>query len=190
MKGVFPFNSNKTHYYIWKNATSKLEEGLSDCTSDQFFQFMKSLEERGNQYRLAKQDNGILWVQPTEGAQPINALWNYSPITLDRITRHKLTYWNTGNRALQDNRMLYKYIVSSLSLTNKLMVNIHSSEYHISNPRRPSGLCLLKVVVRESYLDFECNYGNDSRATFSSGSSHADHQQQHHTVQQPCYDVS
>ena len=28
MKGVFRISTNKTHYYIWKNVTSKLEEEL------------------------------------------------------------------------------------------------------------------------------------------------------------------
>jgi len=153
MKGVFRFSTNKTHYHIWKSATSKLEEELFDCTADQFFQFMKSLEERANQYGWAERDNGILWVRPTEGAQPINVLRNYGSISLEAITRHELTYWNTGNRASQDDRMLYECIMSSLSLTGKSKVNIHSKHYHIGNPRRPSGLCLLKVVVRESYLD-------------------------------------
>ena len=159
MKGIFRFSTDKTHYNIWKSATSKLKQELFDCTSDQFFPFMKSLEERGNQYGWTEKAKAILWVRPWRMSQPINILWNYGPVTLDRIQQHKLTYWDIGTCAARDDRMPYECIMSSLSFASKSKVNIHSDKCHIGNPRLPLGLCLLKVVARESYLDSNATTG-------------------------------
>ena len=96
---------------------------------------MKSLEEWANQYGWKNLGTRILQVKPSEFVHSINVLQNYGSITLDRTTKQELTYWNTGNCASQDDKMLYKCIMLSLSLTGKLKINTHSNKYHIRNPR-------------------------------------------------------
>jgi len=153
ISGTLRYRSNKTHYYLWKSGTKSLEEELFDCTPDTFFQMIKSLEERANEMGWTK-DGGILWVR-RKGGELINLLESYGSISLRRIQRHELTYWNNGYRMSQDDRMLYECIMNSLSPEGKQKINVHKNEYHLKdgNKRVPSGLCLFKVLVRESYLD-------------------------------------
>ena len=119
---------------------------------------MKSLEERASEYAW-NDPEGILWVRPRPNTQPINILRNYGSISLETIRDHELTYWNSGNRASQDDRMLYECIMNSLSTQGKSKIQVNSDEYQFGNPKVPSGLCLLKVVVRESYLDSNATAG-------------------------------
>ena len=151
--GTLRYRTNKTHYYLWKSGTKSLEDELFDCTPDTFFQMIKSLEERANEMGWTKED-GILWVR-RKGGELINLLEGYGSISLKRIQRHERTYWNNGYRKSQDDRMLYECIMNSLSPDGKQKINVHKNEYHLKdgNKRIPSGLCLFKVLVRESYLD-------------------------------------
>ena len=165
MRGVLDYETNKAHHYLYRNATKPLEEELFDCTPDQFFQMMKSLEERGNALGWTKAD-GILWVKRNERPD-INLLDNYGSVTLKEIQTYERTYWDTGNRKSQDDRMLYECLMASLSTDGKSRVNVHSDEYHLESVdpgtnkivKIPSGLCLLKIVIRESYLDSNATTG-------------------------------
>ena len=159
MRGTLDYETNKAHFYIYRHATSKLEETPYDCTPDQFFQMMKSLEDRGHEYGWDK-PGGLFWVRKRDGTM-VNLLDSYGSITMKEIRRHELTYWNNGFRKSQDDRMLYECLLNSMSPEGKSRVNIHSEEYQLLDGTRriPSGLCLLKVVVRESYLDSNATTG-------------------------------
>ena len=156
---VLKYTEKKAHDYLYRNATHKLDEELYDCVPDQFFQFMKSLEERANAFGWTAPE-GILWVTRKDGTR-INLLHSYGSISLGRITRHERTYWDNGLRPSQNDRMFYECIMSSLSMAGKARVNIHSEDYQLmsGNQRVPSGLCLLKIFVRESYLDSNATTG-------------------------------
>lgn len=158
--GTLRYQKVKAHDYLYKNATKPLNsEELFDCAPDQFFAFMKSLEIRGDEFGWTR-DGGILWVRRKDGVM-INLLTGYGSISLKRIQRHEKTYWNNGRRPAQDDRMLYECIMSSLSAAGKDKVLMHSEDYKLKsgNELIPSGLCLLKVVVRESYLDSDATTG-------------------------------
>lgn len=157
-RGTLDYVGNKAHYYIYKNATAQLEVELYDCTPDTFFQFIKSLEERADEYGWNDDEGGILWM-PDENGEMINLLKNYGSITLERIREHELTYWDDRRRKSQEDRMLYECIMNSLSLVGKTKLNIHYEDYKLGPKRIPSGLCLLKVLVRESYLDSNATTG-------------------------------
>ena len=54
--------------------------------------------------------------------------------------------------------MLYECLVNSISLTGRNKLNIWASQYKLTNANDPdvtlpSGLCFLKVLIRESHLD-------------------------------------
>ncbi|CAJ1940878.1 unnamed protein product [Cylindrotheca closterium] len=115
---------------------------------------MKNLGERADEFGWST-CGGILHVPKADGTM-VNLLTEYGSITLEEIEIHERSYWNNGYRKSQDDRMLYECIMKSLSTLGKAKVNIHSSDYKLMSGRYnryPSGLCLLKVVVRESYLD-------------------------------------
>jgi hypothetical protein len=159
MTGILDYAGNKAHAYLFKNATRKLEEELFDCTPDQFFPFLKNLEVRANAFNWTT-EQGIMWVRRNGGVL-INLLEGYGSISLRRITRHEKTYWDTGNRASQDDRMLFECLMNSLSAAGKAKINVHSEEYMLRSGEGvvPSGLCLFKVIVRESYLDSNATTG-------------------------------
>ena len=158
-RGVLDY-SIKAGYYHYKGATEKLEEELYDCTPEGFYQFIKSLKKRAESYGWTE-INGVFMVAPDNnpGTRAINVLEDYGRITLERITQHELTYINVQNRMAQDDRMVYECIMNSLSIDGKAKLNIHEAEYHVGRPPLPSGLCLFKVLVRESHLDSNATSG-------------------------------
>ncbi|CAJ1953230.1 unnamed protein product [Cylindrotheca closterium] len=129
-RGTLHYAGNKQHYYLFCNATRRLdEETLFDCTSDTFYQFMKNLGERADEFGWST-CGGILHVPKADGTM-VNLLTEYGSITLEEIEIHECSYWNNGYRKSQDDRMLYKCIMKSLSTLGKAKVNIHSSDYKL-----------------------------------------------------------
>jgi len=49
--------------------------------------------------------------------------------------------------------MLFTCLMNSLSSSGKAKLNIHDKQYLIGDPLIESGLCLLKILIRESHLD-------------------------------------
>ena len=160
MRGTLDYQNNKAHNILYNKATQKLAEELYDCTPDQFFPFMKNLEVRANAMGWTSEEYGILWVTRRGGVR-INLLKAYGSVSLGRITRHERTYWRNGFRPSQDDRMLFECLMASLSQAGKARIQVHSEEYLLKdgNEEIPSGLCLLKVIVRESYLDSNATTG-------------------------------
>ena len=77
-----------------------------------------------------------------------NMLVDYSAYTLERVREYEATYIHTQTRRAQDDRMLYGCIINSLSSTGFVRITVHEAEYHVRG--LPSGVCLLKVLIRES----------------------------------------
>ena len=151
---------SKVGYSRFKSGTEKLEEELYDCSPDGFFQFMQSIRTRAEEFGWSAAPNGILWVAPDNnpGTQAVNMLDEYGILSLERITEHEQTYLDTQTRRAQDDRMLYECLLNSISIEGKAKVNIYASQYKFAgnqnpNENLPSGLALLKVVIRESHLD-------------------------------------
>ena len=56
-----------------------------------------------------------------------------------------------NSRKAQDTAMLHDCIMNSLTKEGKAKLNINDDQYTFG--RRQAGACLLKVLIRESYLD-------------------------------------
>ena len=148
---------------LYKSATTKLEEELYDCHPDGFYQFMKSLKVRADAFGWTD-IGGICWVPISAHnlANKKNILNDYGMLTLERVTEHELTYVHSKTRNAQDDRMLYECLIASLTIEGKAKLNVHEEEYIIGQPganKLPSGLCLLKVLIRESHLDSNATTG-------------------------------
>ena len=147
---------------LYKSATAKLEEELYDCHPDGFYQFIKSLKVRADSFGWTD-IGGICWVPITHGSTDMkNILNDYGVLTLERVTEHELTYISSSSRKAQDDRMLYECLIASLTIDGKAKLNVHEDEYIIGGPgqnKLPSGLCLLKVLMRESHLDSNATTG-------------------------------
>ena len=64
---------------------------------------------------------------------------------------------STQTRVYQDDHMLYDCIINSLSVQGKVKLKAQEIYYMINY--LPSGMCLFKMLVRESYLDYNDTSG-------------------------------
>jgi hypothetical protein len=156
---IIDYNS-KAGYSKFKAGTSALNEELYDCSPDGFYQFIQDLKSRAEAFGWSRSPDGILWIPATDdaNAERINILEEWGRLSLERVTNHEQTYLFTQTRAAQDDRMLYECILNSVSKTGRAKLNIWYNQYKLANPNDaqvilPSGLCLLKVLIRESHLD-------------------------------------
>ena len=138
---------------IYKYGTSRLTEGLFDCHADGLHTFLNAVDARGKEYGWSDDVTGILYI-PTDPAAPFDLHYlveRYGTITLQQIRNFDETYINLPVRAAQDNQMLFKALFESLSKEGRDKVTLWKEEYHVGN--KPSGLLLLKVIIRESHVD-------------------------------------
>jgi hypothetical protein len=76
---------------------------------------------------------------------------NYGVVSLARIQAFKEKYIDGKNRTTQDNYMLYKCLMNSISKERKNKILIWKLQYIVKS--RLSGNLLLKVIIQESHLD-------------------------------------
>ena len=101
--------------------------------------------QRRNRIVFIKLKLGILLV-----FNPFYSLIDHTNISQ---VEHELTYINSDTRTAQDNCMRFTCLMNSLSSSGKAKLNIHDKQYLIGEPPIESGLCLLKILIRESHLD-------------------------------------
>jgi len=148
------YYSTKRGYVHFKDATAKLCETLYDCEPDGFYQFMKSLKMRAKKFAWTG-NNGILMI-PLDSARPNdvkNLLDNYGTISYEAILAKELTFIDTDCRETQDTHMLYECIMNSLTDEGRAKLNIGDDMYTVGTNGRITGVCLLKILIRESHLD-------------------------------------
>ena len=149
---------NSDNRKLYKEATKQLAEENFDCDESSLLQFLKDLEDRAAEYGW-NAEGGILSVDTNpndEEAEEESLLDNYGSLSLETIRRAEQQYVFTQTRAAQDNAMLYKCLMSSLTKAAKQKVIVNENEYTIENnegEKRKSGVLLLKVIVRESHID-------------------------------------
>ena len=90
---------------------------------------------------------------PDRPAETKNLLVDYGAILYETIKAQELIYIDTNVRSTQDTTMLYKCNMNSSSSIGKAKLNIHDDQYIIGTNGMKSGVCLLKNLVRKSYLD-------------------------------------
>jgi len=95
-------------------------------------------------------EGGILQVAPNpKKPTEVRCLpEDYGVFSYDRLVEHEKTYISSDTRAAQDNSMLFMCLMNS----GKANLNIHDKQYLIGDPPIESGLCLLKILIKESHL--------------------------------------
>jgi len=134
--------------------TQKLQDDLYDCKPEGFYQFIKSLKSGANYFGWLN-EGGILQIAP-DPDKPTEVrclLEDYGVFSYDRLVEHELVYVSSDTRAAQDNCMLLTCLMNSLSSSGKAKLNIHDKQYLVGEPPIESGLCQLKILIRESHLD-------------------------------------
>ena len=153
--------ASKTGKDIFRYATEKLEEELYDCRPDGMTQFLQSLSIRATEYGWEDDTGGIMQI-PEDPANPLsdtnNLIENYGRITIETIRAFETSYIAMPIRPAQDTHMLYKCLMKSISKEGKSKITIWKDQYHVSG--MPSGVLLLKVIIRESHLDANATISN------------------------------
>jgi hypothetical protein len=131
-----------------------LDEELYACKPDGLYQFLQSLNNRAQEYGWNDEVGGILHVP--EDPQDINSdmnyfIDNYGMILLQESRNFEETYINTHTRPAQDNVMMFKCLMNSISKEGKNKILIWKKQYTVRN--FSSGPLLLKIIIRESHLD-------------------------------------
>ena len=146
--------TTKKGYQHFKDATAKLQETLYDCEPDGFYQFMKALKDRAMTFGW-NDPNGILRIPLDLNFPNItrSLLSDYGTLTYEAVRDKELSYIDADTRATQDTSMLYRCIMNSLSDEGIAKLNMDEEMYTLGTFQRRSGACLLKILIRESYLD-------------------------------------
>jgi hypothetical protein len=136
---------------VWDKATAKLAEEQFDCDSEGLRDFLELVRARAE---VQGWNNSVLAI-PVDIANQLgdaqDFLDHYGEIGLDHCRAHALTYYNQQNRAAQDSMQLYTCVMNSMSRIGRNKVTGFRDQYSINGT--PCGILLLKVIVRESYID-------------------------------------
>ena len=76
---------------------------------------------------------------------------NHGRLSLEHLRDFCVTFVNLQSRAAQENIQIVKCIMSSLTLPGFRKVQTWHSDWHIGD--RPCAFLLIKVLIRESYID-------------------------------------
>ena len=153
VQGVIDYNTTEGRK-LYGNAIHKLDEELYNCKPDGLYQFLQTLNNRAQEYGWNDEVGGIL-VIPTD-AMDLNSdtnylIDNYGMISLEEIRAFEETYITKPIRPAQDNFMMFKCLMNSISKEGKNKILIWKKQYSIAN--YSSGNLLLKIIIRESHLD-------------------------------------
>lgn len=136
---------------VWEKATAKLSEELFDCDSEGLRDFIELVRARAE---VQGWNTSILAI-PVDLADLLgdaqDFLDHYGEIDLAHLRAHALTYYNQQNRAAQDSMQLYTCVMNSMSRVGRNKITGFRDQYSINGT--PCGILLLKVIVRESYID-------------------------------------
>ena len=140
---------------LWDTATASLSDEGFDCVPEDLFVFLKTLEERAYMHDWDHGDTGIvdipLDLDDLAGGGSVNIINGYGNIPIETVRAYEESYITEESRQAQNTLAMYQCIMNSLSKSGKAKVIINRDEYMVDWYR--SGNLLLKVVIRESYLD-------------------------------------
>ena len=97
--------------------------------------------------------NHVLAVPPdlANPDETLDLIQHYGELTLEQVRAFAETYVNNPSRAVQDNAQLYQCLRKSLTKEAETNIALFQEDYTIGE--RTCGLALLKVIVREAYID-------------------------------------
>ena len=141
----------RKHY---DRATQQLNEIKYDCQSDNLRSFLEDLGRRADAFGWSTPTTGILQIpkdlnDPTQGHYDLLA--NYGEIDFDHIRQHETNNVGQQTRSAQDSAQLYNCLMNSLSKEATDLITIWKDDYVING--HLSGVLLLRVIIRESYID-------------------------------------
>lgn len=120
-----------------------------DVEPNKFQMFINLLHSRATELGMLGV-GGNMMVPQTNGP-PIDSIADYGRTKMEDVITWETTFINTPTRNSQNSKLMYDLIINSLSAQGFQRVSVWKDQFKING--KESGGCLLKVVVRESYLD-------------------------------------
>ena len=156
VQGVIDYSSREGGR-LFAAATKPLDDEKYGMDAEGMRGFLKAFGERAKDH--AWDEDGNLSIPRLENPYDTDSLiTNYGEITIGRIRHFDAMYIGTPTRAGQDNYMMYKCLMASLTKEAKNKVAAWESQYHIDG--NCSANLLLKVIIRESHLDTNATTSN------------------------------
>ena len=128
------------------SATTEALKTPFDLTSENLQVFLEKVSERASVYNWTD----ILNIPDGAGVQQ-NLITNFGLLSLEQCRDHAATYINTATRDAQNTGMLFMFLKASITDEARMMVMSHVDEYTVQG--KPSGTCLLKVLIGKSTVD-------------------------------------
>ena len=151
----------RKHYYLATLSVYNDDEKYG-VEPDKFGTFMDLLTQRVNDLGFTAQGQiGLIppdHTHPTQGPF-VNIFQEYGNITYDQVKNFERTFLAGTTPAhqqlAQQSKMLFDLLMHSTSTDGFKRLAIWKDQFHlvIDDHTYEAGLCLLKVIVRESYLD-------------------------------------
>ena len=152
---VLDYN-NKEHRKAYYHMTEPLfpQQKMFDVEPSQFPTFMNLLNVRARDIGLM--EPGQIALVPQDPAVPnvgpfINMIEEYGRLTLEQVRAWETTFIGHNDRMSQNSKILFEALMRTLSVTGLQRIQVWKNQYMING--HDAGLCLLKVIIRESYLD-------------------------------------
>lgn len=137
---------------LYETATKQIGEERFDCDPGRMRAFTEEFSIRASNFGW-----GPIFSIPVDlnAQEPVpqttNLITNYGDISLEHIQNHARTYIATPTRAAQDSYMAFNCLLASLSSTAIDRITIWRDQYTVNGI--PSGPCLFKIIIRETYID-------------------------------------
>ena len=154
---VLDLSSNKEHRKAYQSMTASLfpKDQKFDVEPNRFPTFMNVTGTRTRDIGLMVDGQGIALVPPDLNAPligpHINMIEEYGRLTLEQVRAWESTFIENNDRKSQNSKILFDMLMNTLSVTGLQRIQVWRDQYTING--NDAGLCLLKVIVRESYLD-------------------------------------
>jgi type II secretory pathway pseudopilin PulG len=159
INGIIDYESKegKKHFSM---VTAPLfsDDELFDVNPEGLHTFIGKLADRAKDAGFT--GNAGICTVPVDLQNPLNPpftniIRDYGTMTLEHLRAYEETYIHTQARSAQDTKMLYDLLMNSLSKVGRERIAIWHAQYTITvaGVDYPAGICLFKIIVRESHLD-------------------------------------
>jgi hypothetical protein len=140
---------------LYVAATKPLSKTEFDIKASELTPLLSSLSLRAREHGWhTHQNDGILNIPDNLNAphgSSKSLLKEYGQISLAHIRNYVSTYANTETRDVQDDEALYQCLKVSLTHEAIAKIDLYESEWTVAG--QPSGIAMLKVIIRQAYVD-------------------------------------
>ena len=142
---------------MFKSATEKLQTDF-DLASSNLKVFLAQIKRRSEMHgwETLFQIPEDPTVEDPSAEDLHHVIDSYGTVTLEQVRAHAETYIATETRMAQESYQLYNCIMASLTKEALNKILLLQDEYYIEmddEPKIPSGVALLRVIIKESIID-------------------------------------